>query len=58
MKKTHWLKSVLTLGLLMPLLAIPQGELAQPVRAGRNPAPWVALSGTYQTCLPQVMTLR
>ena len=38
MKKTHWFKSVLTLGLLMPLLAIPQGELAQPVRAGRNPA--------------------
>jgi hypothetical protein len=38
MKKAHWFTLVLTLGLLMPLLAIPQGELAQPVRAGRNQA--------------------
>ena len=38
MKKTHWLALTLALGLLVPLLAIPQGELAQPVRARRNPA--------------------
>lgn len=34
MKKTHWFKSVLTLGLLMPLLAIPQGELAHTAGGG------------------------
>ena len=39
MKKARWFTTlILALGLLMPLLAVPAGGLAQPVRAGRSPA--------------------
>ncbi len=38
MKKAHWFTLVLTLGLLMALVAIPDQGLAQPVSAGTDPA--------------------
>lgn len=38
MKKARWFTLALALGLLVPLLAVPEGKLAQPVSAGRNAA--------------------